>query len=298
MHPQYSESNQKAFDYLHQLISDAVTLGCDLMNEDRIIPHRGGPENIPPVVIFRHFIDVVDSIGILIKAGSGDTPKVFLRSALESLLYLEYIFQDNTWDRCLAYMVKEIHREINVIKKYVKMNSVLRDNGYTGELPFRERESEVLINEKNQLLSTPLYRDIDLQFAEMKKNSKGHRDIKWYQLESNANSVEQLAAKLGYMDIYEVFYRKWSSGIHSTDLYIGRMSPNIDMQTTNIVAIRHPNDVYIITEHTLRMSSKACSLYLQGRLSAKISVYSSRIEKLYNLWNMLNEYNLSATSMG
>ena len=184
MHPQTNENNQKVFNYYGNLIDVAVNVGCDLMNYDRLHPKPlGGPENIPQIAIFRHFFDLIDSVGILVKSGSGDTPQILLRAALEALIYMDFIFRENTFDRSLSYMVKEIRAEIAKIENIMQFDSTIRANGYDRHIPFEGSEGLNAINEKRRLLSTPPYLRIDTMFEDArtaKGDGKKSKRMSWY----------------------------------------------------------------------------------------------------------------------
>jgi hypothetical protein len=99
-----------------ELIEEMVNFGSQILIWD-IHPETSGEENIPPTMLFRHYLDIIDSVSILVRQGTGDTPKILLRAALEVKLYLKYIFESDTIDRCMAFIVADALNQIKVIKK-------------------------------------------------------------------------------------------------------------------------------------------------------------------------------------
>src|ERR1035437_3777337 len=103
-------------DKFTAVIEETVNFGSHILIWD-IHPITPGEENVPPTMLYRHFLDIIDSISILVKQGTGDTPKILIRAALEVKLYLEYLFEKDTIDRSMAFIVADTLNQIKVVKK-------------------------------------------------------------------------------------------------------------------------------------------------------------------------------------
>jgi len=297
MLPEQTEENNEYFSKQHVFLQEVVSLGANILIEDKT-PKTTGAENIAPVILFRHFLDIIDSISFLVRAGNGDTPKMLLRPALEILLYLEYIFKDNTREKCISYMVKEYLNEIKRIERLDPESEVgrsfhelLNQIGHKETLQsvFTQDEIKKHIQKRKDILESEFYKPVYDEYLLEKSNNKGA--VKWYQLYGGGRSIEALAKKLNYSLEYEVFYRSWSGGIHGSDLYLGRMFEDTEENKTEVVQIRFPADVPIIIEHTIKLSHKVFSLFLVNRIPEKQEKYEDQLISLNKYWEKLNAHN-------
>lgn len=78
---------------------------------------QSGEEDIAPTMLLRHFLDVLDSISILIKQSCPDPAKLLLRGALETHFSLGYLLAEDTYNRSMAFFVEDILTEIEIIEK-------------------------------------------------------------------------------------------------------------------------------------------------------------------------------------
>src|SRR5690349_8409285 len=72
------------------LIDEFINFGTHVLKWE-LETAKGGDENIPISMMFRHLLELGDSISILVKNSSIDPCKLQLRGILEALLGLEYI---------------------------------------------------------------------------------------------------------------------------------------------------------------------------------------------------------------
>lgn len=107
---------QPIVDRFAEALEEIVNFGSHILVWDTH-PKTAGEENVPPTMLFRHYLDIIDSISILVKQGSGDTPKILIRAALEVTLYVEYLFEKDTFDRCMAFIVADTINQIKTVKK-------------------------------------------------------------------------------------------------------------------------------------------------------------------------------------
>jgi hypothetical protein len=86
-----TENVQGLLNKVASILEEAVNFGSNVMDWDKY-PKVDGDHNIPSTMLLRHFLDLIDSISILVYKGSGDTIKLHARAALEVVLYTELIF--------------------------------------------------------------------------------------------------------------------------------------------------------------------------------------------------------------
>jgi len=115
--PREIEENIKpTLGWFSEILDEVVNFGSNIMAWD-MHPKTDGEENLPPTMLFRHFLDIIDSISLLVRQGTGDTPKILARAALEVTFYLEYLFEKNTFDRSMAFLTEDTIRLIKTVKR-------------------------------------------------------------------------------------------------------------------------------------------------------------------------------------
>lgn len=82
----------------HAGIRQAVYEGTLLLDRLCDKPHSQA-EHFPPTLLYRHVLDLGDSIATLMRFGSASNGAILLRSLLESVICLEFMLKDNVLDR-------------------------------------------------------------------------------------------------------------------------------------------------------------------------------------------------------
>ena len=87
---------------------------------------HGGDELAPVMLSFRHIIELIDAISVLIKSACIEPCKILLRAVLESVLNVNYIFEKDTEKRGMAFMTCCLHQEINNLRKLNPKDSMYK----------------------------------------------------------------------------------------------------------------------------------------------------------------------------
>jgi hypothetical protein len=217
---------------------------------------------LPPVMLFRHFLELADSIPHLIRVGIVDPCVVVQRAMLETLLAFEYMLQADTKRRCFAYLVCELHRRLEVVDSWDPNTDAgkqalraIKGDKYTVDVPLPAlQEVSPRRDSLRAQLQSPRYQEAETEYQRLKAMTK--RRPKWFALFDGPHSIEDLAARVGSSGLYEVFYRLWSGVAHSTHIVEGRVT-NAQGHPA-ILALRQP----INAQRTASMSlSMAIRLY-------------------------------------
>ena len=261
------------------VIDEVVNFGSHVLIWD-LKKARGGDENVPPIMLFRHYLDLIDSISILAKHACGDTSKIILRSALEVTFGLEYLFEKNTYERSMDFLLMEITNEIRTLKKFnprtpegsnlykvLEKEFSLKDLKLDQKVDFKKR-----IGEKEELLKLPQYSKSLSEYQRLKQNGK--KNLKWYGFYDGPQNFLELSTYLKQQSLYELLYRKWSGPTHGTDIYLGRMLPKKG-GGVDIVQLRYMKDLQEVVNYSLSLSVKVFNAFIRNRLPDRIVDFQS-----------------------
>lgn len=201
--------------------------------------------SLPVILSFRHALELLDAISVLIRHGLADPCKTLLRCLFETCMYIEYILKDRTGQRAMSFLVchtkhkkrsylqmmpgsPERKEFMAILKKDsidIHINNVVIDG-----IPQRIQNLE-------QLLAKPEYREVSEEYERVRRDAGGTPN--WLCLFKGPKNIKQLADRLGHSGRYEILYRSGSRATHSLDLIDGNISrgPN---GLVNFVQIRNP----------------------------------------------------------
>lgn len=205
------------------------------------------PEHFLPVIMsYRHALELLAAISALIRASGVDPCKILLRCVFEALLSTEYILEEDTEKRGMAFLVCHVQQRMRLYEKVDPSTepgrswreNVRRDKSLKGFefaripdcQPFRERLSRVL--------TSPNYADAAREYERLRRE-KRHRP-RWYQLFGGPANLEEMSRRLNSLAVYDQIYRNWSGAVHGTDLLAGRLqkgeSGTADIANINLVS--------------------------------------------------------------
>jgi hypothetical protein len=258
------------------ILEEVVNFGSNVVDWDKF-PKIDGDHNITPTMLFRHFLDLIDAISVLVYKGSGDSMKLQARAALEVMFYIEYLFEKDTIDRSMAFLVEDAVRLIRATKKLIPNNEAGKAQHKKFEdesvlKSFRElkdfTELEKFVESKEKLLSMPQYKKA---YEELKRlESIGEKNPKWYRYFNGPKNIEQLAKYLKQSTMYDIIYRNWSGSVHGTDIYLGKLSTD-GKGKTYITQIRFAKDVQDIVLWSMLSSINVFRTYTVNRIPEKIN---------------------------
>lgn len=275
-----------------QILEEAVNFGSNVMDWDKY-PKIDGDHNVPPTMLLRHFLDLIDSISILTYKGSGDTMKLQARAALEIVLYMEYLFEKDTINRSMAFLVEDSIRLIKATKKLIPNNEAGKaqhkkfeaEGVLAGIRSMKDfSEAENFIQSKERLLAMPQYKKAHDEYKRLIR--KGERNPKWYRYFNGPKNIEELAAYLKQGTLYDLIYRQWSGSVHGSDIYLGRLSSNSE-GIIHITQIRFIKDVQEVVTWALMLSIKMFKAYIEGRIPEKKSLLQEWYKEQSSVLNKL-----------
>jgi hypothetical protein len=254
-------------------IEESVNFGSHILNWDAKIT-RGGDENFPPALLFRHFLELMDSISILIRQSSIDPCKLILRGALEVYFSLEYIFEKDTENRTMAFLVWHNHKNIKRYKSFdpneeqgKQMQSSLNKDKLVNGINLKNNpEIQLAISKLEGVLKTPKYQNGEAEYQRLR--NEGEKNPPWYRLFNGPRNIEDLANYLKLSGLYEMFYRYWSGPTHGTDVIQGKATDN-PMGGTNIIQIRYAKDAQAVTSQSMIILLKVFKVYINHRIPEK-----------------------------
>lgn len=256
------------------LIDEFVNFGTHIFKHD-LESAKGGDENLPIQMMFRHIMEVGDSVSLLVKSSSIDPCKLLLRGMLESCLGLEYILEQDTHNRAMGYMAWHSHRKLKIYKKLNATEQASKDfvqrlnadkilSGSFSIPAVSDLEDQ--IKNINSLLTSPAYKNAE---AEYMKIAAKENNPPWFRLFGGPQKIEQLANRLNRQAFYEILYRRWSGSTHGTDVIDGKIFPPSEEGKGNvsIVQIRYAKDAQEIVQYALSFLLIAYTVMVNKRLS-------------------------------
>jgi hypothetical protein len=257
-------------------IDETVNFGSHILKWDVEI-NRGGEENLPVVFSFRHFLELIDSISILVKYSSIDPCKLILRGAMETYLGLEYIFEKDTLERSMGFLVWHAHKNLKLYKRLdptseqgkLLQSMINKDKLFDGlNLPNIPKLNNAIKNVES-ILNKPEYQKAEKQYEQL-LNTK-ERNPSWYRLYNGPKNIQELASHLGLSALYEIVYRSWSGPTHGTDILQGKISRKSDK--AGIIQIRYPKDAQLVTSYAMILTQLTFSTYIDNRVPNKKKDY-------------------------
>ena len=109
------------------------------------------------------------------------------------------------------------------------------------------------------LLKQTIYKKFHEEYLNIKRTSK--KIPNWYSLFSGPKDLEGLATYLGYIALYEVFYRALSGPTHWTDIIQCKFVPN-DRGSVDIFQIRYFKEAQPVTGQAISLTILALSSYI------------------------------------
>jgi hypothetical protein len=251
----------------------AVDFGSKVIKWD-IETARGQDDNLPITLSLRHFIELIDGASILIKKASVDPAKLLLRGALETYFGLEYIFEKDTKQRCMSFLVWHAHKKLKTYRRLdnstqqgkqfeqaIRKDEILSDFS----LPTIPQLAAAIDNLEN-LLKLPLYQQSEAEYQRLV--GQGEKNPPWYRLFNGPKKIEELAKQLNLSSFYEVLYRDWSGPTHGTDILQGKIFRNAT-ETVDFVQIRYPKDAQSVVSWGITLSIRMYQTFIQHRLPDK-----------------------------
>ena len=171
--------------------------------------------------LFRHCLDSVDAISILVRQGAFDSSEPILRSLLETFLGLEYVLEKDTFRRALSYQVCYAHARIKMHEQLdsqsevgIKFRELFKKDTSIDDITIPDFNVSTTISKLKNALLRPEIEEVEAEYQRLKGNGKR---FSWFTLFDGPKNVKELADRLQRPAMYELLYRQWSNGVHASD---------------------------------------------------------------------------------
>ncbi|MCG8320226.1 MAG: DUF5677 domain-containing protein [Cytophagales bacterium] len=154
-------------------IDELVNFGSRIIKSD--MNQKGGDEKLPAILFLRNFVEIIDSISILVKHSSIDPCKSLLRTAFESNLYISYLLEDDMSNRAISFLVWNTHRNLKLLKKLKSdtpanknlQSKFKKDKFLKSSNPIIIPEIEAQIDNSESILALPKYKSVNEEYEKM-----------------------------------------------------------------------------------------------------------------------------------
>lgn len=270
---------EELMNKLNIIISKFVDFGSNILKWDTEV-ERPEAYNLPIIMSYRHFLELVDAISILVTHSSVDPCKPLLRSILETYFSLAYMLETNVANRGMSFLVWHIHKQI---KAHMRNDSTsemgkqlrrkLSSDKLTGNLILPDDpQSSAKIAALEATLQEPAYQQAEQEYQRLRLSNE--RNPPWYRFYDGPKNIEEMANHLNLMALYDIVYRRWSGPTHGTDVIIRKASVSAD-GSADIFQLRYFGNVQEVAQWTLSLSLKMFKLYIDDRLPAKTDDYTA-----------------------
>ncbi len=233
-------------------------------------------EFVPLIMSFRHCLELIDSVSILVKFSSIDPCKMHLRSLFETLMGVVYLLEKDEKRRTYAYLVCNVHRKINTYKKLNPSTDQGREfKSKIGKISpniFEVGEKYdlfKLVQNQEEILKKENYIEAEREYQRLRE--KKIKRPKWHQFYGGPNDMEKLANYLDRSGEYDLLYRYWSEYIHATDPISGNIQPADE--GTYISSLRQPFMAQTFVLFTAKYSLELYELMIKRFVPGNIVHY-------------------------
>jgi len=247
-----------------------------------------GDEAAPIAMSFKHLLEMLDSVSVLVRNSIIEPTKSQLRSALEAAMAIAWILQEDSECRAMAFMVWNVHEEL---KWYQRLDEqTLQGKEFKQKLKGTSVENvqsppSVKLKKARKsletLLTEPKYRVAEEEYQKLR--GQRIKNPSWYRLFDGPQNIEQLAARVEMTEWYELLYRQWSGVVHATDLLAGKVK--FSEGKTYIQKMRCPDDAETVYTFTISIALKIYEYILKCFIPSKVQVfvdwYASEVRDLY-----------------
>lgn len=263
-------------DKFSQGIEETVNFGSRIFQWCNESLEGNADKEIPKLLMFRHILEQLDAVSILIRQSAAEPCKLQLRSMLEALLSIQYLLEENQKDRAYAYLVCHTEKKIKTYKKLdpstlqgKQLKGVLKDSQFEGIEVTERFELKKMVSEQQQLYKREGFKEAYEELKRLRK--QGRKNPNWYELFDGPRDLERLAAKFKKRDIYEFFYRNWSEYIHGRDIISGNLGE--DSTGTYLMSIRQPFEAQFIASMAITMALESYRLMIKHYVPLQITHY-------------------------
>jgi Family of unknown function (DUF5677) len=193
---------REAIDLAVPVLQDVVDYGSAALA--RCLPAvKDGDQHLAILISYRHLLEMVDAVQVLVEGPTPRPAALQLRSAFEALLTIEFILQADTERRAFAYLARHTQSEVG---------HLWRLGGQHDDLRVPPGQIEANLRSFQRRLERPGWKDANAALLALGKH---RRLVNWYSAYGGPKSTAQLAAKVGRTKDYNVLYGVWSGVVHA-----------------------------------------------------------------------------------
>jgi hypothetical protein len=213
---------REVLDLAIPLLREVLNHGLALFARCSYRP-EGEDENLVILLVYRHLLEMLDGVIILIAESAPAPAALQLRAMFEALLTIEFLTQDKrkTRPRALVYLYQvEIHRKRFYLSQDPTsaegkaFQSFLATDPYSKDWkPSNSAEIAGRVKEIYAMLERQEFREIAAEHRRTRKRVRG--SPAWYSFNGGPRNIAELAKSLGRGASYTLLYREWSERTHS-----------------------------------------------------------------------------------
>jgi hypothetical protein len=255
----------------YQIIRQSVYVGTHIL--DHLLRNPpGNSSHLASLMLYRHALEIGDSISTLLRFGSPTTASILERSLFETSLGLEFILEKNTFheDRAFCYQAFNQIERFKTFTRYDPATPEGRELHFILDadknldatvFPRKDlsKERQVIV----EILNSAKYKSFWDKFKAAR-----HKPKHWYSLCSTASDIRSLARLIGRESEYVLLYKVWSQNAHAADVFSGVLSWT-EERTLQMHKLRGPVEKikettsltanYLVRSHNLLLET-----YLKG----------------------------------
>jgi hypothetical protein len=167
---------------------------------------------------------MVDAVGLLVRAGSIRPAAANARAALEAALMLAWLLHADSERRARAYRVCEIRQQINFYRRHdprtpegAAFMGKLKGTFMEGLDAHEQFDLTGAVTRPEAKLAAPELGDARRELEALSNPSKGYSPP-WHRLFGGAKRLEDVAERVGFVELYQFTYADLSQTVHAADL--------------------------------------------------------------------------------
>jgi hypothetical protein len=182
---------------------------------------RSNPKDhdLATLFTYRHLLDMVDAIHLLVREGASAPARLQLRAAFEALLAIQWITKADTERRAYAYLARDALAQIAYLERLRGSNALPVPDGTVDPVAWIDRT----VTHLHGRLQRPGWCEAHTAFVACRNRIPSKRDKlrwwpQWYAIHGGPADLAGLAGKCGRTYDYDLLYRAWSDVGHGTDI--------------------------------------------------------------------------------
>jgi hypothetical protein len=223
----------------------------------------GENEDVASLISYRHLVEVMDGVEVLVRSACTEACIPLLRAAFEASLTIDYVMADQYARRSLAWMCVYAHRRID---RHRLLDNSTESGRELADALSREfswtmtsHDSQDSVQRLQRVLQRPSMAAVEAEYQRLKIKSR--RKPEWFQLFDGPPNRRQLARAVGREAEYLVLYAPWSASAHGTDAAAYLRAG--DAQNAAFSALRSPHQMQFLANMTVAIFTRATQKMIQ-----------------------------------